>query len=63
LFSDDENEFVISRRREVLVVRVDNLNIATIVRSVGHVELNLPDNRFNEARADARGRLWAGELP
>jgi len=61
IFQDNENELVASRRKEVLVLKVDNLNIATVIRSVGTVELNSPDNRFNEARADARGRLWAGE--
>ncbi|CAB3375496.1 Hypothetical predicted protein [Cloeon dipterum] len=59
---ENENEFAISRRREVLVVGIDELNIATILRSVATVEPNLPDNRFNEARADTRGRLWTGTL-
>ncbi|XP_059469259.1 uncharacterized protein LOC132193001 [Neocloeon triangulifer] len=59
---ENENEFAISRGREVLLIRIDNLNVATIIRSVATVELNLPDNRFNEARADATGRLWAGTV-
>lgn len=58
--AEDENELVIGRKKEVLLIRVDNFDIANIVRSVATVEHNKPDNRFNEARADSRGRLWAG---
>lgn len=31
-------------------------------RTLASVEQELPDNRFNDCRADARGRLWAGTM-
>jgi sugar lactone lactonase YvrE len=32
------------------------------LRELAHVERDLPDNRFNDCRADPQGRLWAGTM-
>lgn len=32
------------------------------IRPLGHPEADLPTNRFNDAKADASGRLWAGTM-
>lgn len=57
-----KNRFVISQGRKVVEVEWDGEdNTASIVRVITEVDKDNPNNRFNDAKADPRGRLFAGE--
>jgi sugar lactone lactonase YvrE len=58
--------FAIPRRDGGLVAGVRNTIVLLDAdggrRTIARVEQDRPDNRFNDARCDAAGRLWAGTL-
>jgi sugar lactone lactonase YvrE len=51
--------FVAGLQRDIVYLNLEPLTIALIARP----EPDLPDNRLNDAKADAQGCIWAGTLP
>lgn len=57
------NEFVVGAGRKFLVVKWDGADgsPAIVVKEIGEVEKGTT-NRFNDGKADPRGRLFSGKI-
>ncbi|XP_058822839.1 regucalcin-like isoform X2 [Topomyia yanbarensis] len=56
-------KFIIGTGREVTMIEWDGVSsTAKYVKTVGQVELELPDNRFNDAKVDSSGRFYGGTM-
>lgn len=55
----DRPGFIAGFRNGFAELTLDSLTITPIVDP----EPDLPDNRLNDAKADAKGRIWAGSMP
>lgn len=56
-----KDHFVVGLKRNVVVVQWDGQGEAKVVRKVAELDLENPDNRINDAKADPRGRLFVGK--
>lgn len=58
-----KNHFVVGLNRKVVEVEWNGEeNSAKVLRTVVEVDQDNPQNRFNDAKADPRGRLFAGKI-
>ncbi|XP_041982841.1 regucalcin-like [Aricia agestis] len=53
---------LISARSELYFMPWDGPEGDSSLRLLSVVDLGLPDNRFNDGKVDAKGRLWAGTM-
>ncbi|XP_052870510.1 regucalcin [Anopheles cruzii] len=59
----NDRHFLIGTFRTVTLIDWDGRSeTATFVRTVGEVEPDMPDNRFNDGKVDSKGRLYAGTM-
>lgn len=57
-----ENEFIIGAAKKLAVLTWNGTSAdSTHLQILEEVETDLPGNRFNDAKADASGRVRAGE--
>lgn len=57
-----KHHFVVGLDRLVVEIQwTGEDQTARLVRTVAEVDQDNPNNRFNDAKADPRGRLFAGE--
>jgi pyruvate kinase len=60
---DSDNKFVIGAGLKVVLIRWDGRSQEAQPELIlGEVDLSKPDNRFNDAKADRKGRLWLGTM-
>ena len=57
----DGDGFLAGFRRRIVHLRLTNAG-PTVVAEVARPEAHLPGNRFNDAKADRQGRVWAGTM-
>jgi len=59
----EPNNYVISRGRDLNIIEWDGHSTSpTTMTTILSVEPENPDNKFNDAKVDTLGRLWAGQL-
>lgn len=57
------DEFTIGTGRRITLIRWDGTSAkAAVIKTVGEVEFDLPDNRFNDAKTDPQGRFYGGTM-
>lgn len=54
--------FLAGLKRRIVHLRLDPVHGPEIVAEIGRPEAHLPGNRFNDAKADPHGRVWAGSM-
>lgn len=56
-------EFIIGTNKKITLIEWDGKSSeAKFVKTVGEVEFDLPDNRFNDAKVDSKGRFYGGTM-
>ncbi len=58
----DGDGFLAGLKTRIVHLRLDLEAGPSIVREVARPEAHLPGNRFNDAKADPYGRVWAGSM-
>ncbi|MEO1095379.1 MAG: SMP-30/gluconolactonase/LRE family protein [Cyanobacteria bacterium J06638_28] len=58
LFLEDQSHLVLAQEHAITRLDLQNGTTTTIVA----IEVDRPDNRLNDVRADARGRRWIGTM-
>jgi gluconolactonase len=62
-FEDSKDKFIIGPANKLAVLTWNGTSAnSTYLRILEEVETDLPGNRFNDAKADASGRVWAGTM-
>lgn len=60
---DTDDKFVIGAGLKVVLIKWDGVSQQAEAELVlGEVDMSKPDNRFNDAKADRKGRLWCGTM-
>lgn len=57
----DADGFLAGLRGRIVHLRLEESGV-NIVREIARPEAHLPGNRFNDAKADRAGRVWAGSM-
>lgn len=58
-----KNHFMITQARKIVEIEWSGEDgAAKIVRTFAEVDHDQPNNQFNDAKADPRGRLFAGKI-
>ncbi|XP_062536350.1 regucalcin-like [Armigeres subalbatus] len=59
----DNQKFIIGTDKKVTLIEWDGVSEqGKFIKTVGEVEFDLPDNRFNDAKTDSRGRFYGGTM-
>jgi gluconolactonase len=60
---DTTDQFIVGSGKKIVVIQWDGKSSeAKVVKTVGEVEPNLPENRFNDAKCDRFGRFYGGTM-
>ena len=58
-----QDQFIVGSGKKVVLIHWDGKSAqAKAVTTVGEVESNLPENRFNDAKCDQFGRFYGGTM-
>lgn len=60
---DTNTRFIIGTDKKITLIEWDGkTSEAKFVKTIGEVEFDLPDNRFNDAKVDSVGRFYGGTM-
>jgi gluconolactonase len=60
---DTKDQFIVGSGKKIVLIQWDGKSSqASVVKTVGEVEPDLPENRFNDAKCDPFGRFFGGTM-
>ncbi|CRK88362.1 CLUMA_CG002139, isoform A [Clunio marinus] len=58
-----KDQFIVGSGKKIVLIQWDGKSVeAKAVKTIGEVESDMPENRFNDAKCDAFGRFYGGTM-